>query len=71
MKALVASLHPNGLIMLSTISKTFYSFISHIVVAEYITGLVPRGTHNYNKFITPTDLIGVLKSVGVEVIGIR
>ena len=65
MKALVASLQPNGLIMLSTISKTLYSFISHIVVAEYITGLVPRGTHNYNKFITPKDLTAVLRSAGV------
>lgn len=39
--------------MLSTISKTVMSFLSHIVVAEYVTGLVPTGTHNYDKFLTP------------------
>jgi len=38
---------------LSTISKTIYSFLTHIVVAEYVTGLVPKGTHNFNKFLTP------------------
>lgn len=44
---LVSSLKPDGLIMLSTISKTFYSFLTNILLAEYVTGLVPRGTHNF------------------------
>lgn len=57
--------------MLSTISKTLYSFVTHILVAEYITGLVPRGTHNYNKFLNPHTLCQMLEKAGVEVLEVR
>jgi 2-polyprenyl-6-hydroxyphenyl methylase/3-demethylubiquinone-9 3-methyltransferase len=57
--------------MLSTISKTFESFLTHIVVAEYVTGLVPRGTHNYEKFLTPKDLTKILEEAGVDVLAVQ
>lgn len=57
--------------MLSTISKTFQSFFTHIIIAQYVTGLVPRGTHNYEKFLTPKELKKILEEAGVEVINVQ
>jgi ubiquinone biosynthesis O-methyltransferase len=43
---------PNGLFFLSTISKTPEAYMTNIVLGEYILGLLPKGTHEYDLFIT-------------------
>lgn len=50
-----------GSLFLSTINRTAKSFAIAIVGAEYVTGIVPRGTHEWTKFITPDEMEGYLK----------
>ncbi|KAK5582751.1 hypothetical protein RB653_004337 [Dictyostelium firmibasis] len=57
---------PGGSIFLSTINKTFLSYISAILGAEYIFRMVPVGTHHWNQFIKPEDLKSYLKSNNCE-----
>jgi 2-polyprenyl-6-hydroxyphenyl methylase/3-demethylubiquinone-9 3-methyltransferase len=47
---------PNGLIIFSTLNRTGKSFALGIVAAEYILRWLPRGTHNWKKFVKPSEL---------------
>jgi 2-polyprenyl-6-hydroxyphenyl methylase/3-demethylubiquinone-9 3-methyltransferase len=51
-----ALLKPSGTIFFSTINRNPKSFLFAIIGAEYILNLLPKGTHEYNKFITPAEL---------------
>lgn len=55
---------PGGLFITSTISKTLKSYALAIVAAEYILDWVPRGTHDWNRFVSPEDLARMLRSAG-------
>ena len=54
-------LKKNGLMFVATINKTLKSYIFAIVGAEYIFRWLPIGTHEWEKFIKPEDLIKILK----------
>jgi 2-polyprenyl-6-hydroxyphenyl methylase/3-demethylubiquinone-9 3-methyltransferase len=47
---------PGGQLFFSTINRTAKAFALDIVGAEYVLGLLPRGTHRYDKFIKPSEL---------------
>lgn len=47
---------PDGAIIISTINKTIKAFLGAIIVAEYIFGMLPKGTHHYEKFVSPAML---------------
>lgn len=49
-------LKPNGVMVLSTINRNPKSYLFAVIGAEYILRLLPRGTHDYEKFITPAEL---------------
>jgi 2-polyprenyl-6-hydroxyphenyl methylase / 3-demethylubiquinone-9 3-methyltransferase len=51
-----AMLKPGGLMVVSTLSRTWKSFAFAIVGAEYVLRWLPRGTHQWDKFITPDEL---------------
>ena len=51
-----ALLKPGGTIFFSTINRNPKSFLFAIIGAEYVLNLLPKGTHEYNKFITPSEL---------------
>ena len=51
-----ALLKPGGTIFFSTINRNPKSFLFAIIGAEYLLNLLPKGTHEYNKFITPAEL---------------
>ena len=51
----------------STINRTMKAFLFAIVGAEYVLRLLPKGTHHYDKFITPDELNGWLKSAELTV----
>ena len=53
-----ALLKPGGTLFFSTINRNLKSFLFAIIGAEYILGLVRRGTHTYGKFIKPAELGG-------------
>ena len=51
-----AMLKPGGLMVISTINRNWKSFALIIVGAEYVLRWLPRGTHEWNKFVTPDEL---------------
>lgn len=59
-------LKPEGLLFVATINRTLKSFALLIVGAEYILRWIPRGTHQWDKFITPDELGGALKRSGLR-----
>ncbi|XP_063773094.1 ubiquinone biosynthesis O-methyltransferase, mitochondrial [Pseudophryne corroboree] len=64
-------LKPGGSLFITTISKTKLSYIFGIVVAEKIMSLVPEGTHDWDKFISPEELERLLESNGFVVDTLR
>ncbi len=59
-------LKPGGQLFLSTLNRTPAAFALAIVGAEYIAGLLPRGTHSYAQFIRPAELGGWLREAELE-----
>ncbi|MFO1036048.1 MAG: bifunctional 2-polyprenyl-6-hydroxyphenol methylase/3-demethylubiquinol 3-O-methyltransferase UbiG [Geminicoccaceae bacterium] len=57
---------PGGFVVLSTVSRTIASFMLAIVGAEYLLRWLPRGTHVWSKFITPSELAGRLRTAGLS-----
>ena len=53
-----------GSFFLTTINRTQRSYLGAIVAAEYLLRLLPTGTHDWNKFITPQELESMLKNSG-------
>ncbi len=58
---------PGGLLFLSTLNRTAKSFAMAIVGAEYLLRWLPRGTHDWKKFIKPHELHNHLRSCGLQV----
>jgi 2-polyprenyl-6-hydroxyphenyl methylase / 3-demethylubiquinone-9 3-methyltransferase len=56
---------PGGLLVLSTLSRTAKSFALAIVGAEYVLRWLPRGTHDWNRFITPQELERYASAAGL------
>ena len=59
-------LKPGGLMICSTINRNAKSFAMAIVGAEYVMRWLPKGTHEWKKFITPDELYEYLRGVGLE-----
>jgi 2-polyprenyl-6-hydroxyphenyl methylase/3-demethylubiquinone-9 3-methyltransferase len=69
--ACAKALRPGGMLCLSTLNRTAKAFALAIVGAEYLLGLLPRGTHEYAKFIRPSELRRWCAAAGLEVVDIR
>jgi 2-polyprenyl-6-hydroxyphenyl methylase/3-demethylubiquinone-9 3-methyltransferase len=65
--ACAAVLRPGGTAFFSTINRNLKSFAFAIVGAEYVLGLLPRGTHEYAKLIRPAELAAWCRKTGLEV----
>lgn len=57
---------PNGMIIISTLNKTLKAYLLAIVGAEYITRMLPVGTHQYEKFIKPAQLVKMASASGLS-----
>ena len=57
---------PGGWVFFSTISRNPRAFLFAIVGAEYVLGLLPRGTHEYARFIRPSELAAHCRAAGLE-----
>ena len=68
LKACYELLKPNGLMICSTINRNVKSYLNAILGAEYIMKWLPRGTHDWSKFITPDELSELIDSAGLSVI---
>ncbi len=58
---------PGGHVFFSTLNRNPKSYLFAIIGAEYILRLLPRGTHDYMKFITPAELSQYIRRAGLEV----
>lgn len=65
--AAVAALKPGGLMVLSTLNRTARAFALAIVGVEYVLGWLPRGTHDWRKFVQPSELAAGLRRAGARV----
>ena len=59
-------LRPGGLMVMSTINRNAKSFMAAIVGAEWIMRWLPKGTHDWQKFITPDELFGLIRTAGLD-----
>jgi 2-polyprenyl-6-hydroxyphenyl methylase/3-demethylubiquinone-9 3-methyltransferase len=59
---------PGGLMVAATLNRTMKSFALAIVGAEYVLRWLPIGTHQWDKFVTPTELEAALTDAGLRVI---
>jgi len=59
---------PGGLMITATLNRTLKSFALAIVGAEYVLRWLPRGTHQWSKFVTPNELEAALERHGLAVI---
>ena len=62
---------PGGWLFFSTLNRNPKSFLFAIVVAEYVLKLLPKGTHEYAKFIQPSELAQHCRAAGLEVTATR
>ena len=72
--ACVSLARPGGLIIFSTINRTAKAFALAIVGAEYIMRWLPRGSHQWRKFVRPSELARDLRSAGarpIDTTGLR
>ncbi len=59
-----ALVRPGGIIVLSTLNRTWKAWALAIVGAEYVLGWLPRGTHDWNRFVTPDELTRHIQAAG-------
>jgi 2-polyprenyl-6-hydroxyphenyl methylase / 3-demethylubiquinone-9 3-methyltransferase len=57
---------PGGLVFCSTIDRNAKSYLFAIIGAEYVLNLLPRGTHDYGKFLRPSELVAFARSAALE-----
>ena len=65
-KACAALVKPGGHVFFSTINRNAKSFLFAIVGAEYVLGLLPRGTHEYAKLLKPSELAAFCRAEHLE-----
>jgi 2-polyprenyl-6-hydroxyphenyl methylase/3-demethylubiquinone-9 3-methyltransferase len=69
-RACAAVAKPGAWLFFSTINRNPKSYLFAIVGAEYVLKLLPKGTHDYAKFIRPSELSGFCRAAGLEVAGL-
>ena len=65
--ALARLLAPGGVLFLSTLNRTPRAFLLAKIGAEYVLGLLPRGTHDWRRFLRPAELGAMLRAAGLRV----
>jgi 2-polyprenyl-6-hydroxyphenyl methylase / 3-demethylubiquinone-9 3-methyltransferase len=65
-KACADLVKPGGWVFFSTINRNAKAFMLAILGAEYVLGMLPRGTHEYQKFIRPSELAAHCRAAGLD-----
>ena len=65
-RACASLVEPGGWVFFSTINRNPKAFMFAIVAAEYLMNLLPRGTHEYDKFLRPSELAGFCRDAGLQ-----
>ena len=68
--ALATLVRPGGSVFLSTLNRTPKAFGLAIVGAEYLLRLLPRGTHEYSRFLRPSELATMARAAGLELLDV-
>ena len=66
--ACARAVQPGGTVFFSTINRNLKSFLLAIVGAEHVLGMLPRGTHEYEKLIRPSELAAWCRDAGLQVL---
>ena len=66
-RACAKLIKPDGMVFFSTINKNPKSYLHLIVAAEYLLKFVPKGTHDWKKFIAPAELARMCRQAGLDV----
>lgn len=64
--ACCAAVKPGGLLVMATLNRTLKSYALAIVGAEYVLRWLPKGTHDWEKFVTPAELGGAIERNGLR-----
>ena len=70
-RACYALVKPGGHVFFSTLNRNPKSYLFAIIGAEYILQMLPKGTHDYAKFITPAELSQAIRNAGLQVDALR
>jgi 2-polyprenyl-6-hydroxyphenyl methylase/3-demethylubiquinone-9 3-methyltransferase len=62
---------PGGHVFFSTINRNPKAYLFAVIGAEYLLRLLPKGTHDYTKFIMPAELAQFNRSAGLELNGLK
>jgi 2-polyprenyl-6-hydroxyphenyl methylase/3-demethylubiquinone-9 3-methyltransferase len=62
-----ACVAPGGILAMATLNRTLKALALAVVGAEYVLGWLPRGTHDWRKFVRPSELIGLASNAGLQV----
>lgn len=65
-RACAALVKPGGHLFFSTLNRNAKAYLMAVIGAEYVLNLLPKGTHDYSKFIKPSELAGWLRANGLE-----
>jgi 2-polyprenyl-6-hydroxyphenyl methylase/3-demethylubiquinone-9 3-methyltransferase len=66
--ACAALVAPGGHVFFSTINRNPKAYLFAVIGAEYVLKLLPKGTHDYEKFIRPSELASMCRAAGLEVL---
>lgn len=70
-RACATLVKPGGKLFFSTINRNPKAYLFAVLGAEYVLRLLPKGTHDYAKFITPAELAQFIRNAGLELDGLK
>ncbi|CAG2143007.1 bifunctional 2-polyprenyl-6-hydroxyphenol methylase/3-demethylubiquinol 3-O-methyltransferase UbiG [Cupriavidus numazuensis] len=70
-QACATLVRPGGHVFVSTINRNLKAYLMAVVGAEYILQMLPRGTHDYEKFITPSEMARFARNAGLDLVEMR
>jgi 2-polyprenyl-6-hydroxyphenyl methylase/3-demethylubiquinone-9 3-methyltransferase len=62
---------PGGWVFFSTLNRNVKSYLFAVIGAEYIARMLPKGTHDYARFIRPSELAGFVRAAGLRTTDIK
>ncbi len=68
-RAAATLVKPGGQVFFSTLNRNAKAYLFAVIGAEYLLRMLPKGTHDYEKFITPAELSQFVRSAGLELQG--
>jgi 2-polyprenyl-6-hydroxyphenyl methylase/3-demethylubiquinone-9 3-methyltransferase len=71
LRAIGRLVKPGGLMVIGTLNRTPQSYVKAIIGAEYVLRWLPRGTHDWAKFVRPDEVVGHVAPLGFSAIELK